>query len=107
MSGSGGGGGGGFDNTDCSSLQLRTTLSSPKSAVLKTLKKNDQLIVELQKRSGKPIVVARTDKGQEAGSITSSGLAKLIECLQQNHPFKAVVVSVDGGGCVVDVLSAK
>jgi len=87
-------------------VQLRTHLSSPKPAVIKTLQKNDQLTVELQNHGGRSVVVAKTAKGQEAGSITGSGLAKLIECLHQGHPFKAVVISVEGGGCLVNVTSA-
>lgn len=105
MSGSGGGGGGGrgTGQTDCSTLTLTTHLNSPKPAVIKTLKKNSKLTIELQSQSGKSIVAAKTVQGQMAGSITGAGLAELISCLQKGYRFHAVVISVAGGGCEVSV----
>jgi len=93
----------GSDQPDCSTLTLTTHLNSPKPAVLKTLKKDSKLAIELQAQGGKPIVVAKTTQDQIAGSITGAGLADLIRCLQRGSPFHAVVISIAGGGCEVFV----
>lgn len=104
MSGSGGGGGGGgSQRKDCSSLYIKTYLNSPKPAVLKTLKKNDELNVTLSGTGANKVVQASTKAGAVAGSITGADLADLIACLQKGYKFVAVVEAVSGGSCEVTV----
>jgi hypothetical protein len=103
MSGSGGGGGYSTGQLDCATLVLNTHLNSPKSAVLKTLTKNQKLVIELQTQGGKSIVVAKTAQGHVAGSITGAGLATLIACLQKGFQFQATVTSLAGGGCAITI----
>jgi ribosomal protein S1 len=89
----------------CAKLNVKTTLNSPVPKVLSTLKKDDVLDVSLQGKKGP--LVAVTAGGDVAGSITSSQLAKLIECIQDGYTFVAVVLRVDKGMCEVEVRPGK
>lgn len=104
MSGSGsiGGGGGAADATeDCANLFEQTTLNSPNPAVITQLKPGDILALHLQTPRGP--VIAVTDGGDTAGSITSAILARLITCLDAGHQFIALVLAVQGGACDVEI----
>jgi hypothetical protein len=105
MSGGGGGvGGGGPPSTpkiDCSRLIFRTTLNSPKPAVVRNLKKDQVLEVEAKGPRG-PVVV-KTRAGEEAGSITSDQLLSLLECIAEGFSYVAVVRSISGGQVDVEI----
>jgi len=87
-------------------LSIRTTLNSPKPAVLGQLKSGDILTVQLRTPTGPAVVVAIWND-QEAGSITSSVMLKLIQCLQNGAKFVAEVISIQGGSCEVHVRPAS
>lgn len=101
--GGGGGGGGppGTPKTDCSMLIFRTTLNSPKPAVVKKLKKDDVLTVEGKSPRG-PVVVKTADD-EEAGSITSDQLIRLLECIAEGFSYAAIVRSISGGQVDVEI----
>lgn len=112
MSGSSGGGGGGggggsgggppsTPKVDCSMLIFRTTLNSPKPAVIKKLKKDEVLDVVAKTTRG-PVVV-RTAEGEEAGSITSDQLLRLLECIEEGYSYVAIVHSISGGQVTVEI----
>lgn len=99
MSGSGGGGYSPPD-TNCANLSFTTVLSSPQVSVISTLKKGDQLKLELQLAPVK--LVMATNKGKFTGTITTQA-QKLIACIEAGTDYVADVVSVSGHQCSVEV----
>lgn len=82
-------------------LVIRTTLSSPKPDVVKTLHEKDVLQVEKLAPTGP--VVLKTPDGKEAGSITSGQLLRLMQCIDEGYRYVAVVKAVDKGKVEVEV----
>jgi len=101
-SGGGGGSGGGDGGADCASLRARTLLNSPVPKVLETLQKDQVLTLDLLTHGPHPIVVARADQ-EIAGSITFSGVAKLVGCMREGWKFIGLVISVDDGECELEI----
>lgn len=106
MSGSGGGGGGGGgpsppSGIDCLRLVIRTTLNSPNPAVVKKLKKNDVLTIDVQGPRGP--VAALDGTGQTAGTITAQELLDLIKCIDDGFEYVAIVRDVSGGKVDVEI----
>jgi hypothetical protein len=93
----GGGGGGGTPIATCASISLKVTLNSPNAKVIRTLKKDDELSIQLKGTS----VVAVTDAGEIAGAITFAGITEFKKCLEQGHEYIAIVVQVHQGNCEV------
>lgn len=91
--------GGGDTTDDCGTLSGRTTLNSPKAAVIARLSIGDILLVQL--RTSGPEVVVALFEGQEAGSVTFTKLVTLINCLKKGVPYVAEVLAIQGGGCEV------
>ncbi len=104
MSGHGGGGGvgAGDEITECASLIFRTTLNSPDPTVLNDLAENDVLSVR-RTGPGNRRIVAVTEQGATAGSITHGKQVDLLRCLEDGVPFVARVERVSGGACDVQV----
>lgn len=103
VAGGGGSGGGGKSppGNPCDIVDV-TMLNSPDRAVLSTLSAGD--VLTLNYLQGPPRrLVAETDKGQAAGSITSIALPQLIKCMQANVKYKAEVISVKGALCQVRI----
>ena len=98
MSGSGGGGGGGVDTPvfDCADLVIDTQISSPKPAVIATLKVGDLLEVATQNSAG-AVVVVLLHKGKVAGGLASPQLHRLRECLNSGTQYRAEVKSINAG----------
>lgn len=102
MSGSGGGGGtGGTPVSDCASIIRQTTLNSPNPNVLKQLKPKDHLLVALGPEGDR--IEAQNQQGDVAGSITFTGVSALKRCLEEGWSFFAIVLSIDGGDCRIEV----
>ena len=103
----GGGGGGGVERTRCEDLFEQTTLNSPNAAVLKALKVDEVLNVQVKPNTGGagPSVVAVTTKPnpQIAGAITSATAPRLIDCISKKFKYIAVVLEVKGGLCKVEI----
>ena len=106
MSGGGGGGSsrdkwrpevqdGGVGEDKCD-ITERTILSSPDPEVVKRLNKNEVLTIELEGRDLERLV-AKTDDGDIAGTITSEGMPDIAECIRAGFEYGAEVLSVDGG----------
>jgi hypothetical protein len=105
--GNGGGGGGGVPDgpRDCATLIFTATLNSPDPAVIATLKPAEVLDVVLDQ--GPPLrVLANTRNAHTAGSITSSQVGSLVGCIKQGYAYVAVVTSINGGACDVQVRPA-
>jgi hypothetical protein len=102
MSGSGGGSWTDRPTDDCAMLSEQTTLNSPKRTVLSQLQKGDLLEVRVNK-AGKGVVVEALHHEQVAGSITSSIIQRLAECVEKGYEYVAEVIEVQGGACRVHV----
>ncbi len=96
-----GGSGGGQVNGGCADIFVQTTLASPVPEVIKKLKPNDVLRFQLQGERGP--LLAITDQKEIAGSITSSYLARIIRCITEGYKFIAIVKSVNGGRCDIEI----
>lgn len=105
MSGSGGGGWVNEPTDDCATLAQFTTLNSPSKAVLKNVQKGDQLEIRVQ-QAGKAVIVEALHNGQVAGTVTSSIIQRLAECIEKGNRYVAEVTEdVKGGACKVHIHS--
>jgi hypothetical protein len=99
-------GGGGSWTTptgdSCDRLTSETTLTSPDRAVISQLTNGTLLDVEVDNSGARPVVRA-VYQGQIAGSITSSIIQRLVECIEDGYRYVAEVVNVQGGTCRVRV----
>jgi len=86
----------------CDRLTSETTLTSPDRDVISQLSKGVLLDVEVDNTGARPVVRAMLN-GQIAGSITSSIIQKLVECIEGGYSYVAEVISVQGGTCKVRV----
>jgi hypothetical protein len=102
MSGSGGGSWTEPTQDPCEKLNSETTLTSPVRDVVAQLSQGTLLDVEVSD-GGCTRVVQAVHNGQVAGSITSSIIQKIAECIESGHVYVAEVVSVQGGACRVRV----
>jgi hypothetical protein len=101
---SGVGSGGAGENRDCTAIFDRTVLNSPQQEVLETLESGDVLTLRIEELgNGRMAVVAVTEDGDIAGSITSATVAKLKVCLESGFKFIAIVESIENGKCVVNI----
>jgi hypothetical protein len=79
-----------------------TTLNSVNRNVVASLRPNDRLAVVFQ--AGPPQrLVAQTQAGATAGSITSPSMLQIIQCIQAGHNYDAVVLSVRSAQCQVRI----
>lgn len=85
---------------DCNIVE-RTPLNSPKSRVLKEIKKGDVLDVR-PSEDGRSIV-AYDDRREVVGSLTPRRLADLLECIEKGRRYKATVVELKGAFCEVEI----
>lgn len=119
MSGSGGSGtpgdwiprtpkdGGPGEGINCEALVVDTALNSPVAAALKGLKKGELLSVELSKSTGgRDILVARTQDGAVAGSLTPPQMIVIIGCIKGGTSYVAELLdNTSGGHCSVRIRS--
>jgi len=90
---------------DCSKLSEVTTLNTPDREVLKEIKKTDELEIRVR-RSGNSVIIEAVHKGRVAGTITSSIIQRLAECMEKGFKYVAdVIEDVKGGACKVRVHS--
>lgn len=95
----GDGGGGGDD--PCAVHEI-TVLNSPDRTVLAALRVGELLVLELD--LGPPRrLLAKTNSGQVAGSITSPSLAQLVRCMQEEVAYGLEVLSLRGAVCQVRI----
>jgi hypothetical protein len=87
--------------TDCSQVFERLTLTSPVPTVLEGLQVNQ--VLALERPGGTGPLLAVTSDGDIAGSVTGTILTQIFPCMEQGFRFVAVVVSITGGKCLVEV----
>lgn len=102
MSGSGGGSWVSPSDNSCDRLAQHTTLNSPNREVLKKIKKGDILDIHIR-QAGKAIIVEATKSGDVAGTITSSIIQRLAECIEEGYTYVAEVTENEGGACKVHI----
>ncbi len=95
----GGSGGGGREPISCETLFVKTALNSPNPEVLLQLREGAVLSIEVRGR----LLVAVTASGEIAGSITSTMMAKILECIKQGYSYVAIVKKISGGHCDVEI----
>lgn len=104
MSGNKGMGGGGYrgggTSNQCEDINFETTLFSPVPAVLALIKKRDLLSIEYTPPKG-PLMAMYNRK--LAGTIITKQAAQLIVCIQSGVEFIAVVKTISGGSCTVQI----
>jgi hypothetical protein len=84
VSGSGGGTWNDQPGDSCETLSQQTTLNSPDRTVLNQVKKGMVLDVSVNK-TGKAVTIEALLNGQVAGTITSSIIQRLAECIEKGH----------------------
>ncbi len=99
----GGSGSGGFtppSSSPCARLTFQATVNSPNPAVIGQLTVGDNLEISLNS-AGLGVVVELN--GEDAGAITATQVAQLINCINSGFEYRAVVVQLNGGQCVVRI----
>lgn len=103
----GGSGSGGYTprapSSPCTRLSFLATLNSPQATVLAQLQVGSFLSVELGP-SGSSVNLSFN--GQLAGVATGTKVAQLINCIDTGFSFRGIVVTLDGGKCVVRIEAA-
>ena len=102
MSGSNGGDWVAPPGDSCERLTSETTLTSPDRSVVSQLTEDDVLKVKVDNTGARPVVRA-IYKGKVAGSITSSIIQRIVECMADGYEYEARVISIKGGTCKVRV----
>jgi hypothetical protein len=100
--GTGGRWGVGNLGTECKDITFETNLFSPDPTVLILIKQGDILEVEYTRPKGPLLVVY---KGKIVGTIITKLSTQLIVCIETGTKFIAVVKSIDGGSCTVQIKS--
>lgn len=93
------GGSGGGESSKCE-FRHSTQLNSPVPAVLATLHAGDILEIILTTNN---IVLAKKTTGEIAGSITYKHLVTLIECIEEGWSYSALIISLEGGACEIQI----
>jgi hypothetical protein len=108
MSGGGGGSYAGDDSggkeLDCNIVR-RDSLTDPDPKVLKTLKKGDVCEVQLDESAGRARIVV-VHKGAIVGILFFQGFTRMIECMRGGHDYIAIIQTLKGGWCEVEVRPA-
>jgi hypothetical protein len=86
---------------DCSRIFDKTILNSPDPEVLSSLAEQEILLVTAEAPEG-PLLAVTSDE-RIAGSITSQYMLDILRCIAEGRDFVAVVLSVSGGACHVEV----
>lgn len=102
MSGSGGGTWIDQPGDSCATLSQQTTLNSPNRPVLSQVATGTLLDVVVNK-TGKAVTVEALLNGEVAGTITSSIIQRLAECMENGYEYVAEVIDIQGGACKVQI----
>lgn len=87
---------------DCANIFEETVLNSPNPSVISKLKPEDMLELNVQ-RTGKSLVLVALRGADIAGTITSTLLAKIIDCIDNGFEYIAIVKTIRGGACTVQI----
>jgi hypothetical protein len=84
----------------CARLSFQATINSPKPDVVSHLTVGDVLDVALNPE-GQGVVLEHN--GRLAGSLISTHVAQLVNCINSGFDYRATVVQLNGGYCVVRI----
>ena len=96
-----------FANNDpnyCISLVIKTNLASVDTEVLKDTNVNETLPVAAQSIDG-PVVVLKD--GSVLGTVLSGHLMELLNCINNDTEYQAVILKIDGAVCQVMISAVK
>lgn len=103
----GGARGGSSDRvSSCQDVSIEALLASPQQPALSKVAVGTIIQIKLDTSSARPIVKVWLDD-EVLGSLTVTGLDKLIECLRQGYPFHGIAREVSGALCRIWVCSGK
>lgn len=110
--GSGGGGGGMFEEysnpigskADCANLSFPATLKQVQPTALSKVEEGDLLPISV--RSGNICQVVN-HQGEPCGTIISSHMNDLAECIGKGFIFEAAILSIRGEECKISVRNAR
>lgn len=90
----------------CDNVSIEALLASPQIEALAKVSANSIVSIQLDTATGRPIV--KVWLGNELlGSLTVTGLDKLIECLQKGYPFHGIVLEAKGPFCKIWIRSGE
>lgn len=101
--GSQSGSGGVVSPDGCERVYRGVRLASPKRDVLSKLKVEDQLNLEVRAYKNSFVLFAVTKSGEDAGTVMSSSTVQIIKCIQNGHRYVAVVKTLNGGDCTLEI----
>ena len=92
------------DGGACKKFYKPVNLMSSQEDVLSKLKKNSRLDLSIVKeRARRKSSLHALYKGDYAGSILSYA-PEIIRCIEEEgHKYIAIVISIDGGSCILEV----
>jgi hypothetical protein len=94
----------------CGSLRVETAINSPVAQVIRGLKVDDVLSVEIEisdAATRTKSLVAKDMSGRKAGSLTPPSLIAIINCIEDGFEYEAVVLEKVVGGLVRVRIQAK
>ena len=91
---------------DPCNIHETTPLNSPQRAVTSTLGAGAELTLSFQP-GPPPQLLAMTESGEIAGSVTSASSTRIMECMRvRDRQYRAIVQNVRGAICVVSIRPA-
>ena len=86
----------------CDRIKQETAIQSPNPDVIARLSVGAQLDVGLGLQGQAKTIFVRAG-ADIAGTLVISGQGRLIECLEQGYSYVAVVKTLSGADCVVEI----
>lgn len=93
----------GKDNS-CLSLVIETNLATVNAGVLATTEVGEHLPVAARSVDG-PVVVLKD--GEVLGSVLSSRLIQLLNCMNEGTEYEAEIVKLEGAVCQVKISAVR
>lgn len=94
------------DGGKCPTIIRDVNLISPDDSVLTKLTVGSKLDLGVIEVNGKSSLRASFN-GEDAGGIVSTQAGQLIKCILDGHRYIAIVTSLDGGSCILEVRMAE
>lgn len=91
----------GIPDGECKKIYKPINLVSSQEKVVEKLKKGSELQLSVEDVGGKPSLRVLYG-GKYAGSIIKYA-AQIIDCINRGYKYIAIVTSIDGGSCVLEV----
>jgi len=86
-------------NPDSCEFDVEVNMASPDRAVTKTLKKEDVLVIVLERDSKQyPTLLMKTKDGRTACGVSYMGTPRLIACMEAGNEYTATITKLTEGG---------